>query len=261
VELWAEKEYRNLSRAFSAGVPCPKPLLQKQNILFMKFLGNGGWACPQLREVTMNSSKKWTHLYCQTMVAIRRLYHYARLVHADLSEYNILLCPSSMLLGNRDFNNNNNNNKQLLKGEEGSSDEELQIALIDFGQAVHVNHPSAATYLERDLSRLSFFFSGCGAQVLNLEESRKFVLSPCEYASSIEESIYDDYDNDDIVQNHTDTEVSTSPSLPPAEKINENNGHDNEEDGYTNKRISPLTRIWDDESEYQKLQNLLENLI
>ncbi len=48
VELWAEKEYRSLSRAFLAGIPCPKPLLQKQNILFMKFLGNGGWPCPQL---------------------------------------------------------------------------------------------------------------------------------------------------------------------------------------------------------------------
>ncbi len=125
----------------------------------------------------MNSSTKWTHLYCHSMVAIRRLYHCAHLVHADLSKYNILLCPS-MLLCNRDFNNNKNNKQR--NGEEGSSNEELQIALIDFGQAVQMNHPSPATYLDRDLSRLSFFFSGCGAQVLNLEESQNFVLSPCE---------------------------------------------------------------------------------
>ncbi len=127
----------------------------------------------------MNSSTKWTHLYCHSMVAIRRLNHCARLVHADLSKYNILLCPS-MLLCNRDFNNNNNNNNKQRNGEEGSSDEELQIALIDFGQAAHLNHLSPATYLDRDLSHLSFFFSGCSAQVLNLEESRNFVLSPCE---------------------------------------------------------------------------------
>ncbi len=55
---------------------------------------------------------------------------------------------------------------------------ELQIALIDYGQAVHVKHPSAAMYLERDLIRLLQFFSACAAQVLNLDDSRNFILSP-----------------------------------------------------------------------------------
>ena len=91
VELWTEKEYRNLIRANKAGVPVPTPLMQKENVLFMRFLGEDGWPSPQLREVEMKKgSKRWTTLYLQVMVAVRRLYHCARLVHGDLSEVSVL---------------------------------------------------------------------------------------------------------------------------------------------------------------------------
>jgi serine/threonine-protein kinase RIO1 len=253
VELWAEKEYRNLSRAYQAGVPCPRPLLQKQNILFMQFLGgNDGWPCPQLREVTMSSNTKWTHLYCQCMVAVRRLYHCARLVHADLSEYNILLCPSHLLLSLRHEDSINERQQKEEVGPTTNTDEgELQIALIDFGQAVHINHPSAAMYLERDLIRLLQFFSECAAQVLNLDDSRNFILSPCEDASLLLEEdciVYDDDVDPDKSHQHTETnEILVSEA---AESGNERNG-------CTDRRVSPLARIWDDEIEYQRLQSLL----
>ena len=47
VELWTEKEYRNLIRANRAGVPVPTPLMQKENVLFMRFLGEifVAWTC------------------------------------------------------------------------------------------------------------------------------------------------------------------------------------------------------------------------
>lgn len=98
VEQWAEKEHRNLIRAYRAKVPVPKPLWQKENVLFLRFLGEDGWPSPQLRELSMKKgSKKWTALYEQTMEAVQRLHCDARLVHADLSEYNILVCPRSFL--------------------------------------------------------------------------------------------------------------------------------------------------------------------
>ena len=98
VEQWAEKEHRNLIRAYRAEVPVPRPLWQKENVLFLRFLGEDGWPSPQLRELSMKKgSKKWTALYEQTMEAVQRLYCDARLVHADLSEYNILVCPGSFL--------------------------------------------------------------------------------------------------------------------------------------------------------------------
>lgn len=77
VVLWAEKEYRNLIRAHRAGVLVPFPLRQKENVLFMRFLGDNGWPSPQLKEVELKKgSDKWTVLYCQTIAAIRRYFFF-----------------------------------------------------------------------------------------------------------------------------------------------------------------------------------------
>jgi serine/threonine-protein kinase RIO1 len=73
LQLWAEKEFRNLKRASTGGVPVPTPLLQKDNILFMRFLGEDGWSSPQLRELEMRfGSPKWTTLYEQVMEGVQR---------------------------------------------------------------------------------------------------------------------------------------------------------------------------------------------
>ena len=174
VVLWAEKENRNLLRAHRAGVACPKPLQQKENILFMRFLGEGGWPSPQLREIDIKKgSAKWTTFYCQTLVAIRRLYHCARLVHADLSEYNLLVVPHWHI-----------SRGQLTSPAERTDDDEaLQVVLIDFGQAVEVNHPSAATWLERGLTTVRDFFVKQGIKTLSVEAAEQFVTEPFEEPS------------------------------------------------------------------------------
>ena len=38
VILWAEKEFRNLSRFYKQGIPSPRPLLVKSNIIFMELI-------------------------------------------------------------------------------------------------------------------------------------------------------------------------------------------------------------------------------
>eukprot|EP00536_Pseudo-nitzschia_multiseries_P012553 jgi/Psemu1/260703/estExt_Genewise1Plus.C_4850040 len=129
LEVWTEKEYRNLVRAYRAKVPVPNPIHYKENVLFMRFLGQDGWPAPQIREIEVRrGSSKWTALYEQVMESVRRLFRDARLVHGDLSEYNILVAPNS------------------------------QTVLIDFGQAVEVRHPKAEELLKRDLSRVREFF-------------------------------------------------------------------------------------------------------
>jgi hypothetical protein len=73
LEIWAEKEFRNLIRAYRAGVPVPRPLLCKENVLFMRFLGFEGWPAPQLRELSLKrGSSRWTTLYEQVIEALRR---------------------------------------------------------------------------------------------------------------------------------------------------------------------------------------------
>jgi serine/threonine-protein kinase RIO1 len=73
LEMWAEKEFRNLVRSNRALVPVPTPLHYKDNIVYMRFLGADGWPAPQLRELDLRrGSKRWDALYTQVMEAIRR---------------------------------------------------------------------------------------------------------------------------------------------------------------------------------------------
>jgi serine/threonine-protein kinase RIO1 len=163
LEIWAEKEYRNLIRAHRAGIPVPKPLHQKENVLFMRFLGQEGWPSPQLRELKMKKgSKKWTALYEQCMSAIQTLYNDAKLIHGDLSEYNILVCPSHLL-------------QDQDQMETAQDPDALQIALIDFGQAVDSRHLDAEELLRRDLQRVMEFFDKMGISTIGLEAAMHYV--------------------------------------------------------------------------------------
>jgi serine/threonine-protein kinase RIO1 len=70
--LWSEKEFRNLVKANRAGVPVPSPLLFKDNVLYMRYIGVDGWPSPQLRELDLRrGSKRWATLYAQTMNAVK----------------------------------------------------------------------------------------------------------------------------------------------------------------------------------------------
>jgi len=167
VVLWTEKEYRNLLRAWRGGISVPAPLYQKENILFMRFLGDDGWPSPQLREIELKKgSDRWTTLYCQTLVAVRRLYHCARLIHGDLSEYNILVCPQWQV----------KKGPFLSIGERTGDDEDLQVVLIDFGQAVDIGHPAADEFLRRDLSTVTQFFANQGITTLSATNAEEFVV-------------------------------------------------------------------------------------
>ena len=70
---------------------------------------------------------------------VGRLYRRARLIHADLSEYNIF----------------------KYRG---------RLILFDFGSAVNVAHPMAEEFLLRDLSNINRFFSKRGVEVMPLDD-------------------------------------------------------------------------------------------
>ncbi|GAB6020150.1 Serine/threonine-protein kinase RIO1 [Chamberlinius hualienensis] len=89
VRTWAEKEMRNLKRLHSAGINCPNPILLKGNVLLMSFIGKNGIGAEKLKEVELSESKA-RQLYLDCVIMMRRLFWESKLVHADLSEYNIL---------------------------------------------------------------------------------------------------------------------------------------------------------------------------
>ncbi len=122
---WTKKEFSNLARAHEAGIPAPEPLAFDRNILLMEFLGEDEMPYPQLRNAEVEDYGG--AVYREILGYVERLYREARLVHADLSEYNILYHEKPYL--------------------------------IDMGQAVTLDHPRASAFLVRDIKNLNRYFS------------------------------------------------------------------------------------------------------
>ena len=126
VKIWAEKEMRNLKRLTSCGVRCPVPILIKNNVLIMRFIGKNGWGAPRLRDAGLDI-KRLRSCYSQCIRMMRNMYQKAGLVHGDLSEYNMLY------------------QKGLLY-------------FIDVSQSVEEDHPRALDFLRMDCKNVTDFF-------------------------------------------------------------------------------------------------------
>ena len=109
----------------------PEPKGYERNILVMEFMGHGGVPFPLLKGA-VNEIEDIEAVYNVIIKYIKRLYTDADLVHADLSEYNILY------------------------------DRQNGPIFIDMGQSVTLNHPNAEEFLQRDLRNIIKFFSENG---------------------------------------------------------------------------------------------------
>ncbi|KAL7903053.1 RIO1 family domain-containing protein [Trichoderma sp. SZMC 28014] len=151
VKLWAEKEYRNLRRIYNAGIPCPEPLALKLHVLVMGFLGDRkGWAYPRLRDANLKGDdvdQQWQNLYVQLLGTMRRMYQICRLVHADLSEYNIL------------YHNG-------------------KLYIIDVSQSVEPDHPRSLEFLRMDIKNVGDFFRRKGVDTLPDRAIFNFITVP-----------------------------------------------------------------------------------
>ncbi|KAF2680456.1 Serine/threonine-protein kinase Rio1 [Lentithecium fluviatile CBS 122367] len=151
VKVWAEKEMRNLKRIYNAGIPCPQPLYLRLHVLVMSFLGNKkGWPAPRLRDVVFEGlsaeeeEQKWKGLYIQLLGYMRTMYQTCHLVHADLSEYNILY-------------------------------HENKLFMIDVSQSVEHDHPRSLEFLRMDVKNVSDFFRSRNVEVLSERKVFSFV--------------------------------------------------------------------------------------
>lgn len=87
--LWAEKEMHNLRRLERFGIPCPTVVALKKHVLVMSFIGTDHNPAPKLKYAILNEAD-CIMAYEQVIENMKKLYHEANLIHADLSEYNIL---------------------------------------------------------------------------------------------------------------------------------------------------------------------------
>lgn len=97
VNTWAEKERRNYERLRTVGIPTPAVVALKQHVLVMEFVGKDGVAAPRLKDAGL-PTPALRESYTELLVLMRRLYQDARLVHADLSEYNLLVHDGKLVM-------------------------------------------------------------------------------------------------------------------------------------------------------------------
>lgn len=126
ISIWAKKEFKNLNLADELGVSVPKTLKVKDNVLVMEFIGDE-MAAPRLKDVVLPDPNS---VYLKILENVEKL-NKAKLVHSDLSEYNILIVE-----------------------EEGKE----KPIFIDMGQSVLSTHPHAKEFYERDIYNIKRYF-------------------------------------------------------------------------------------------------------
>jgi len=127
--LWASKEFKNLKRAHKVGLRVPTPLFIRNNILIMEYIGFESIPAPILKDI--KRPKEPINLMNELLTFIKDLYQKAKLVHGDLSEFNILY----------------HNQKPIV---------------IDISQAVSIHHPKAEVFLVRDIKNVFKYFEKLG---------------------------------------------------------------------------------------------------
>ena len=82
-------------RLHTAGLPVPEAVSLTRNVLVMDFLGDNGWPAPRLKDVAL-TKKSYNRIYHRLILLLRSMYQDCRLVHGDLSEYNLLYVNESL---------------------------------------------------------------------------------------------------------------------------------------------------------------------
>lgn len=140
ISQWAKKEYKNLEILQECRVKSPYPVSVKNNVLVMEFIGKKGVPAKMLKYTKKASQNK---LFKKIGEYIARMLYLGELIHADLSEYNILMQAGKPVI-------------------------------IDVGQAVPTTHPNAEKFFYRDISNMENYFSKHGTKKGLLKEVKKW---------------------------------------------------------------------------------------
>ena len=136
IYTWAQKEYKNLKRAKEAKVNVPEPIAIQKNVLIMDFIGKKGERAPLMKEIVLEEPERVLKLLLTYM---KRLYTKAGLVHADLSEYNIMIWKKKPVV-------------------------------FDVAQSVLIKHPMANRFLRRDIENLHRYFKRKVSDIMSVDE-------------------------------------------------------------------------------------------
>uniref|UniRef100_A0A182R9E0 Serine/threonine-protein kinase RIO1 n=1 Tax=Anopheles funestus TaxID=62324 RepID=A0A182R9E0_ANOFN len=157
VRTWAEKEMRNLVRMKKCDLPVPEPILLRSHVLVMEFIGHDGWPAPKLKDVEL-SGLKARELYRDAVEMMWTMYNRCKLVHADLSEFNMLY-------------------------------HEGKIVIIDVSQSVEHEHPHALEFLRKDCTNVTDFFRKREVSTMTVKELFDFITDVTITAEKVEQRL------------------------------------------------------------------------
>lgn len=142
INNWVLKEFKNLNRAYEAGVRVPQPIIAKNNILIIEFIGNSDGTPARL----MRQSKISNPQYVADKIIdyVKKLYNDAELVHGDLSGFNILMADD-------------------------------EPVIIDLSQSMVVDHPLTNELLNRDIDNLVKDFNKMNIKMSKEDIKRKII--------------------------------------------------------------------------------------
>ncbi|XP_076272887.1 serine/threonine-protein kinase RIO3 [Rhynchophorus ferrugineus] len=153
VHIWAEKEMANLMRLEKAGIKCPKVVWLKKHVLVMSFIGENNKPAPKLKDAIM-SDGDYIVAYEMIINNMKKMYNDANLIHADLSEYNVLWFRDSCYF-------------------------------IDVSQSVEPNHNNAFVFLYRDCSNVIQFFQKKGVPNLMTPDELFKEIVKCDFQDKL----------------------------------------------------------------------------
>jgi len=135
--LAAEREYEVMRRIYPRKVSVPEPIARNRHVVVMGLIEGTELRYAEIEEPVPT--------FNEIIVNIRRAYLNAGVIHADLSEFNILIKP------------------------------EGKILIIDWPQAVENDHPNAERLLNRDVENILYFFRKRYGLSSSLEDALAYV--------------------------------------------------------------------------------------
>ena len=137
-KIAAEREFRALKLTYNLGVSVPRPIDRNRHVIVMSVIE--GTELENLIEL-----KDPSEVFREIVDNIRKTYMEAKIVHCDLSGFNILIKPDNHIL------------------------------IIDWPQYVSVKHPNAEDLLKRDVKNVIVLFKRKFDFEVGLEEVVKYV--------------------------------------------------------------------------------------
>ena len=138
-QISAKKEYDALKLLYKNGVCVPKPIMQNRHIVVMSMIeGAELFRNPELEDARAT--------YNEILDNLKIAYQTVKMIHGDLSPYNIIVQPDQKVL------------------------------IIDWPQNVSTKHPCAKELLERDLQNVLTYFERKYSFTDKLEDALTYVI-------------------------------------------------------------------------------------